>query len=335
MFIFTPSIAHLRMNKYLLLVLLSGLVFSCKSKKTSLAGNDDGELSIPEFMDYFQPLTPPYTVTDTLLRRKEPEGESINYKLFLRLLPDSLLTRYYGKDGKPHLYAIGKIKVPKAETYLFVKSTGKERRILYILCFDRKDRFAAARPILYSDNLPGISGQAGMDGKYTLSITHYRKGAEGLLYHTTDDYIYNDGVGFSLILTESNETKTRIPPVYNPIDTMPRRHKFSGDYTQDKRNIISIRDGKDASRFYFFVHFEKDNGECKGELKGEAKFVSPGIARYRSYSDPCAVEFSFDAGAVSMKELGGCGVHRDIKCFFEGYFQRRKDTHSRSAGKRT
>jgi hypothetical protein len=116
---------------------------------------------------------------------------------------------------------------------------------------------------------------------------------------------------------------------------MPRKHKFSGDYAQDKRNIISIRDGKDASRFYFFVHFEKDNGECKGELKGEAKFVSPGIARYRSYSGPCAVEFSFDAGAVSMKELGGCGVHRDIKCFFEGYFQRRKDTHSRSAGKRT
>jgi hypothetical protein len=38
---------------------------------------------------------------------------------------------------------------------------------------------------------------------------------------------------------------------------------------------------------------------------------------------------------VSMKELGGCGVHRDIKCFFEGYFQRRRDTHPRSPGKKT
>jgi len=26
-----------------------------------------------------------------------------------------------------------------------------------------------------------------------------------------------------------------------------------------------------------------------------------------------------------MKETGGCGVHRDIKCFFEGYFDRRPD----------
>jgi len=25
-----------------------------------------------------------------------------------------------------------------------------------------------------------------------------------------------------------------------------------------------------------------------------------------------------------MKEEGGCGVHRDIKCFFEGYFDRRR-----------
>jgi hypothetical protein len=323
------------MNKYLLLIVLSAFVFSCKSKKVSLAASDDGELSVPEFMDYFQPLTLPYAVTDTILRRAEPETEAISYKLFTRLLPDSLLTRYFGKDGKPHLYAIGKIKVPKEETYLFVKSVSKDRRILYILCFDRKDRFSVGRPVLYSDNIPGVSGQAGMDTKYTLSVTRFRKGADGQLYHTTNDYVYNDAGRFNLILTESNETRTKIPPVYNPIDTLPHKHKFSGDYSEDKRNIVSIRDGRDGSRFYFFVHFEKDNGDCKGELKGEAKFVSPGVARYRSYSDPCAVEFTFDAGGVSMKEQGGCGVHRDIKCFFEGYFQRRRDTHPRAAGKKT
>jgi len=323
------------MNKYLLLIVLSGFVFSCKSKKVSLAANDDGELSVPEFMDYFQSLTLPYAVTDTILRRAEPEAEAINYKLFTRLLPDSLLSRYFGKEGKPHLYAVGKIKVPKEETYLFVKCVSKDRRILYILCFDRKDHFSVARPVLYSDNIRGVSGQAGMDTKYTLSVTRFRKGADGQVYHTTNDYVYNDGGGFSLILTESNETKTKIPPVYNPIDTLPHKHKFSGDYAQDKRNIVSIRDGRDASRFYFFVHFEKDNGDCRGELKGEAKFISPGIARYRSYSDPCAVEFTFDAGGISMKEQGGCGVHRDIKCFFEGYFQRRRDTHPRAAGKKT
>ena len=322
------------MNKYLLLIALSVLIGSCKSKKISLAGNDDGELSVSEFIDYFQPLPLPYAVTDTILRRKEPDAASINYKLFTRLLPDSLLTRYFGATTKPRLYAIGKIQAPKAETYLFVKCVSTGRRMLYLICFDRKDKYSASRPLLYADNSPGGWASAAMDGKYTLSLTHYRKGADGEIYHTTDDYVYNDAGNFSLILTESNENKNRVLPIYNPIDTLPRKHKFSGDYAQDKRNIVSIRDGREANRFHFFVHFEKDNGQCKGELKGEAKFVSPGVARYRAYSDPCAVEFTFDGGGVSMKELGGCGVHRDIKCFFEGYFQRRREVHPRKAGKR-
>src|ERR1700735_3221423 len=140
------------MNKYLLWIALSVLVCSCKSKKVSLAGNDEGGLSVSEFIDYFQPLPLPYAVTDTILRRKEPEAASINYKLFTRLLPDSLLTRYFGSAGQPRRVWIGKIKVPKAETYVFVKCVGSGRRMLYVLCFDREDHYSAARPVLYSEN---------------------------------------------------------------------------------------------------------------------------------------------------------------------------------------
>ncbi len=323
------------MNKYLLLILLSALVVSCKSKKVSLSGNDDGEVTIPELMEFFQPLKTPWEVTDTILRRKEAETAVINYKLFTRLVPDTILTRYFGKDTKPHLYAIGKIKVPKAETYLFVKGAVKDRKILFLLAFDRKDHFSAARPVIYSDNEPGVSGIAGMDAKYTLSVVHQRRAADGQVFYKKDAYVYNEDGGFILILTESNESAKKIPPVYDPIENSPHKHKFSGDYAQDKRNIISVRDGKDPSRCLFFVHFEKDNGECKGELKGEAKFVSPGVARYRSYSDPCAVEFAFDAGGVTMKEQGGCGAHRDIKCFFEGYFDKRKEAKPKPATKKT
>jgi hypothetical protein len=311
------------------------LFFSCKGKKVSLAGNDDGEMNAQEFVEFFQPLKLPYTVTDTILRRKEAESAVINYKLFTRLIPDTLLTRYFGKEAKPRLYAIGRIKNPGEETYLFVKGVTKDRRSLFVICFDRKDRFSAARSAIYSDNTPGVSGQAGMDVKFTLSVTHQRKGPDGLLYHTTDDYVYNDAGIFNLILTESNESRPRIPPVYNPIDTLPHKRKYSGDYSQDKRNIISVRDGRDPSRCWVFIHFEKDNGECKGELKGEAKFISPGIARYRSNSGPCAIEFTFDASGVLMKEQGGCGMHRDIKCFFEGYFERRREVRKQAVRKKT
>jgi hypothetical protein len=313
------------MNKYLMLIVLAGVVFSCKSKKTSLAGNDD-DVDVHDFVGFFQPLNLPYEVGDTLLRRKEGEASQIDYTLFTRFIPDSVLARYFNKDLKPKLHAIGKIKVPGQETYLFVRATAASRKALFILCFNKKDEFAAARPILYSDNEPGYSGLATMDAKYTLTVSHQRRGPDGQVLYKKDAYVFNDAGTFTLIMTESNEAATKTPPIYNPIDTVSHKHKFTGDYAQDKRNIVAIRDGKDQSRILFFVHFEKDDGDCKGELKGVAKFISPTIARYTSNGDPCTIDFSFTSASVSMKEIQGCGKHRDIKCFFEGEYARRKET---------
>jgi hypothetical protein len=314
---------------------LAGLVFSCKSKKTSLSG-DDEKVDVHDFVEFFQPLKLPYQVTDTILRRKEAEGALISLKVFTQLVPDSVLTKYFGKEMKPKLYAIGKVTVPKGESYLFVKAAASSRKVLYIVCFSRQNKFAAARPVLYSDNSePGLTGIAAMDAKYTLTLTRQRKASDGQAYYKRDAYIFNEDAGFVLILTESNESKTKTPPIYNPIDTLPRKHKFTGDYLQDKRNIISIRDGKDPSRILFFVHFEKAEGTCKGELKGEARFISANTARFRSGGDPCTVDFKFDPSGVSMKEQEGCGNHRDIKCFFEGYYDRRKEAKPKPAKKKS
>ncbi|HEY4209535.1 MAG TPA: hypothetical protein VGM31_22070, partial [Puia sp.] len=309
------------MNKFLLLTVLTGLFFSCKSKPTSLAG-EDVKVDVHDFIEFFQPMKLPYTVTDTILRRKEQDATIISYKVFTELVPDSVLTKLFGKELKPKLYTVGRVTVPKAETYLFVKAIASSRRAMYIICFNRANKFAAARPILYADNESSGVGVAAMDAKYTLTLTHQRRASDGQLYFKKDAYIFNEDNGFMLILTESNEAKNRVPPIYNPIDTLPHKHKFTGDYIQDKRNIISFRDGKDPSRILFFVHFEKDEGACKGELKGDAKFISASTARYRSYGDPCTVDFTFGSSGVTMKELDGCGNHRDIKCFFEGFFER-------------
>jgi hypothetical protein len=98
---------------------------------------------------------------------------------------------------------------------------------------------------------------------------------------------------------------------------------------EDKRNFISFRDGKNNSVLRFFVHFEKDNGNCKGELKGEARFVSPSVVRYVANGDPCSLEFSFGDKNVRMKELEGCGNHRDIRCYFDGTYSKRKETNTK------
>lgn len=310
------------MNKFLLLVIFPVLLVACKSKKTSLA-SDDETVSVADFKEFFQPLALPYQVTDTIFKHKDPESAAINLKIFTRLVPDSVITKFFGKEVKPKLHAVGRVSVPKNETYLFVKATSGSRRVLYVVCFDKHDNFAAARPVIYADNETGYSGSAGMDGKYTLTVMHQRKGPDGQLLFKRDAYVFNESAGFLLILTESNEAKMKVPPVYNPIDTLSHKHKFTGDYMQDKRNFISVRDGRDASHILFFVHFEKDEG-CKGELKGDAKFISANVARFHSNGDPCTVEFSFQTGGVTMKEIDGCGNHRDIKCFFEGYYEKRR-----------
>src|SRR5882757_5554338 len=145
------------MNKFLLLIVLAGVLYSCKGKPSSLA-TDDEKVDGHDFIEFFQPLKLPYQVTDTILRHKEPEASLISYKIFTRLVPDSVLTKYFGKELKPKLYAIGKISVPKNESYLYVKAISGSRKVLYVVCFDRQNKFAAARAALYSDNESGISG---------------------------------------------------------------------------------------------------------------------------------------------------------------------------------
>src|SRR5882724_1673281 len=321
------------MKRYLLLILSLGLLFSCKNKKLSLAENDE-DVDVHDFIGFFQPLKLPWQAGDTLLRRKEGDSVFINNNLFTRFVPDSVLFRYFGRDSKPRLYAVGRIGVPEHETYLLVKAGASSRKALLILCFGKKNKFTAAKPVIYLDNEPGVSGQVAIDPKYTITVSHQRKVPGGKTLYKKDAYIYNDAGLFMLIMTESNEAATKPAPVYNPIDTLPHKHKFTGDYSQDKRNIVSVRDGKDHSRILFFVHFEKDNGECKGELKGQAKFISPSTASYMANGDPCTVEFSFGPSGVSLKETGGCGNHRDIRCFFEGYYTRHKELKAKPTKKK-
>ncbi len=320
------------MNKYLLSVMLSGLLISCRERKPSLT-DANAKVDLPDFIEFFQPVKLPYLLTDSLLSGKDKDSSRISFRVFTQFVPDSVITKYMGEDAKPKITALGKVSVKKHETYLFVKAALSYKKIIYIVCFNREGKFSTAKPLLISDNDPLTSDFASMDAKYTLSITRQRKAPDGQVYYKKNAFVYNDEGVFTLILTESNEGSPKGISLINPIDTLPHKHKFTGDYAQDKRNFISIRDGKDPSRILFFVHFEKEEGECRGELKGTARFVTANMARYTANGDPCTVEFTFSSTGVSMKELEGCGNHRDIKCFFEGYYGKRKESRPRPAKK--
>lgn len=278
-----------------------------------------------DFMESFETVKTPCTITDSIFMKDDNDSSLIGYEVFTKFIPDSVISKHFSKEDKPDLFPVAKVKAEKKESYLFCKAYTDVKEILYLLCFDKSDKFIASKVMFAYDKNSDYEATVTVDSKYTITVNRQHRSAEGELLYKKDAYVLNDMGGFTLILTESNDAAAKSLSIINPIDTLPRKHKFSGDYVIDKKNFISVRDGKNNSSFLFFVHFEKDGGICNGELKGEGKFTSAATAQFRGSSDPCAIDFSFKENLVTMKEIEGCGNHRDIKCFFEGTFLKKKE----------
>jgi hypothetical protein len=307
------------MKKGLLVLLLPLLLWACKGGKKPLT---DDTVEIGDFIGFFDEAKLPVTFADSSFRKKEKDSLAIHYKLFTRFVPDSLLGKQFDKVV-PRLYPAGKVSVKKAETYLFVKAITSFRKVIYVLVYDKDQHFTAGMPLLISDKNTTGPQSASLDTRYTFTILHQRRTADGGAVYKKNAWVYNSAGVFTLIMTESNDMTAIKSQLINPIDTLPKHNKLSGDYTQDKMNLVSIRDTKTPGRFLFFIHFEKDGGACRGELKGIARMTGTDNAVFSQPGDPCEVSFHFLGNTVAIKEEQGCGAHRDIKCFFEGSFIRR------------
>jgi hypothetical protein len=317
------------MKKLLLLLPVLLVLFACKQKKTSL--KDGEELEVSDFIAFFPQGELPYIVADTTLLNKENDSMRIGNAVFGRFIPDSVLSNEFGKSAKPLLYPLARVTEKNKETYLFIKAVQGKKRVGFLACFDDKNNFLAAMPLVRA-GIEGTRNSFGsLDKKF--QITTYREliKANKEPGFKKNIYIYNSSNGFMLILTEPNEDI--IENVINPIDTVEKKNKVSGDYVINKRNFISIRDGKDPSNILFFIHFEKDNATCNGELKGAARFISENVAQFKESGNPCTIQFDFKGNIVTMKEIGGCGSYRDIKCFFDGKYPRQKEAKPKDAKK--
>ena len=215
---------------------------------------------------------------------------------------------------------------------MFVKAEQGKKRIAYLACFDKDNNYLNSFRLLRPGGNYSLTYGL-LDKKYQITTYQETKKSTGETWYKRNVYVYNSGANdFTLILTEPNEEM--IENIINPIDTLPQKNKLSGEYVKDKQNFISVRDGKDPSEIEFFVHFEKDNPACVGELKGTAKMIAPTKAHYKEPANPCTIELTFSTAAVTMKEIEGCGSFRDIKCFFEGRFPRKKEPKPKPARKK-
>ena len=242
---------------------------------------------------------------------------------FAKFVPDSVWKKDFGKNASPKFYALGRAAEKEKENYLFTEVVAANKRIAYLACFTNDHKFLKAMPLLKTGFDRYTSAYGMLDSKFQITTYRETKRAGDDLLFKRNIYFYDrNGDNFTLIVTEPNEDI--IEDVVNPIDTMAASHKFSGDYIEDAKNFVSIRDGKNASEMVFFVHFEKNDGKCVGELKGNGRYISPNVAQFVKSDNPCTLEFTFTGNKVAMKEKGGCGSYRDIQCFFNGNYSKKK-----------
>ena len=310
------------MNRFFLglCVVVLCVAVGCKEDKR-VTLTDDEPVEVSELIDFFPEIKLPVVVADSTLSKKVSDSSLIAYSVFTQFVPDTVFAKDFGKN-KPKLYPIGRVKEKKRETYLFVKAVHGTKRVGYLVTFNDDNEYRnTLRLVRNGENYTHVYGS--LDKKFQITTYRERKGGEELVFKR-NIYIYNDASNeFTLILTEPGDQN--VEEVLNPIDTLPQKNKYTGDYPANKKNFISFRDGKNSSEILFFTHFEKNKGECVGELKGTARFVSARKAVYKEAGNPCTLEFTFTASSVYMKETEGCGSYRDIRCFFEGTYPKKKN----------
>jgi len=305
------------------------VLMACGDKKTSLSGNVP--VKAKDFQNAFADVKLPTTIYDTSLARLG-DTSTISRTVLAQFVPDSALQQVVGKDKKIIFHPIGKINRDD-EQYFLIKVQHNKKNGLVVFVFDKEVKFMAAKELIAPDIDDAYSHAVNINKEPTFTISREKITDENKMFYTRTGYAYIKEAGFMIAVNDSNEDTKRQDSIINPIDTFARKNPFSGDYVKDKKNFISLRDGKNPSTYRFFVHFEKSNGNCIGELKGEMTIKDQKTGQYTANGDPCVINFKFDGNDIRMKEEGTCGNHRDIKCFFDDIFTRKREPKPKSKKK--
>lgn len=308
------------MKKYLFLPVLLLLLFACNNKKKTTSKEPQKTNGL--FTAYnFVKL--PFSICDTSINDL-PDTSSIAYALFTQFVPDSIFNYPFDKDRKLTIHPIGKFEQKGKEAYFITLVKGKNTAAVYLSVFDKNKTTANMTLVAATEDEQVTT--ASIDKKLSIVINKEWT-VKNDRYYNRIIYAYNNVGIFTTVLTETNEDRRKEKALINPLDTFPKKYKYSGDYLKGAKNIVSIRDGKITGEYLFFVYFNNNNNEeaCAGELRGAIKMVSDKTAVYQGKGDPCKLNFSFSGNQVSVKETGSCGNYRGIKCFFNDTYTRKKE----------
>ncbi len=308
---------------------LIGFVFLVGCNNHTNDELEENGFSYKKFSALFPPVQSSYEITDAdLLGNKDTTV--IRSSKFAALIPDSIKTKLFGKNSRVKYIALAQLKASKNTNYYVVKAISGSKRAALLLPFTN-DQLQAAFPFLVPDNDGSTTQQSSIDKSNAITKSVSQKKKNGDVAEGRNVYQYiPEAKQFSLVLTNPLNPHQEI---INPIDTLPRKNKFSGDYNKDKKNIVSIRDGRSSKEYMVFMHIE--DGDCSGEIKGTILLTSSTTAAYRQGGDPCSVNFQFSSNSVTVKEEGGCGSRRGLDCSFDGTYKRKKAVKTKTLKKRS
>ncbi len=305
----------------LLAIIASIICCCCKTKEADLSS--DTIIKPNQFIAAFELLENGFAATDSNIL-KLADTITINPKLLARFLPDSVLNMLILGEKNISFHPIGRID-KTTETYLILLCLKNKKPLTTVLVLDKKNNFLATKNLFdASDNKSLYRYNININKEPTFFITREKLMNDKEVKFTKTGWAFN-GKNFVAVVKETNERDDKLNAILNPIDTFSKQNLYSGNYVQDDRNFISIRDGRTMQNYLFFLHIDKNEGLCEGELKGEMQFIDSTHFVYSFGGDPCVIDFTFDKNFITIKEKGSCGNRRGMDCFFDDAYTKVKE----------
>src|SRR5664279_2554271 len=120
----------------MMLVFVAMTFFLCCRHKAADGGGEIKKIDPEDFQAMFRTFTLPVNFADSSLSKKSTDSP-LAFSIFTQFIDDSLIQKHFGKAIKPRLFAVGKITIKNAETYLFFKALSPDKKFLFIACLDK------------------------------------------------------------------------------------------------------------------------------------------------------------------------------------------------------
>jgi hypothetical protein len=309
------------MNKFFLALALLICFSNCKNPEADLTGNK--KVTPEDFLKAFREIAFPAIISDTALK-DFGDTAVVSKTVFTQFIQDSALQKFINNPaGNYIIHPAGIIHKQDRDFLLATFSSAKETA-LGVFVLDGKHQFLTSFPLLNTIQKDEYRHSVTITEEPTFILKKEKNAPNNLTLYSRNGFAYSaSSNAFAEVLHDSNEDTARNSEIINPIDTLPSTNKFSGDYVADKKNFISVRDGKNALTYSFFIHFEKSNANCVGELKGMMSLTNEQEAIFTESGDPCVINFKFTGNTIKIEEQDNCGNHRGITCPFDFTFKKK------------